>query len=65
VHGISHFTSICHTQEAAGDGKWGPFEDEDEWQLAEWLIKNVSQKQTNTYLKLSIMSETVTLLTKH
>jgi hypothetical protein len=63
--GISHFTSIHCTQEAAGDGKWGPFEDEDKWQLAEWLIKNVSQKQTDTYLKLPIMSQTVMLLTKH
>jgi hypothetical protein len=63
--GISQFTSIHRTQEAAGDGKWGPFEDEDEWQLAEWLIKNVGQKQTDTYLKLPIVSQTVMLLTKH
>jgi hypothetical protein len=59
--GISHFTSIRSTQEAVGDGKWGPFEDEEEWQLAEWLIKNVGQKQTDTYLKLPIVSETVIL----
>jgi hypothetical protein len=36
--------------------EWGPFEDEAEWQLAEWLIKNVSQTQTDAFLKLPIVS---------
>lgn len=35
---------------------WGPFEDEDEWQMAEWLIKNVGQTQTDKFLKLPIVS---------
>ena len=39
-----------------GGSHWGPFEDEDEWQLAEWLIRYVSQKQTDTFLKLLIVS---------
>jgi hypothetical protein len=44
-------------QERAEVGKdWGPFEDEDEWQLAEWLIQNVGQIQTDKFLKLPIVS---------
>ncbi|KAG6827066.1 hypothetical protein H0H92_013335 [Tricholoma furcatifolium] len=34
---------------------WGPFQDEDEWELAEWLNKNVGQTQTDSYLKLNIV----------
>jgi hypothetical protein len=43
---MPNFESIHGAQEAAGDGIWGPFEDE-KWQLAEWLIENVGQKQTD------------------
>ena len=39
-----------------GGSRWGPFEDEDEWHLAEWLIQNVGQKQTDNFLKLPIVS---------
>ena len=60
--GTLHFESICHAQESAGDAKWGPFEDEEEWQLAKWLISNVSKKQTDAYLRLPIVSQTAQLL---
>ena len=43
-------------QKREGGSHWGPFEDEDEWQLAEWLIQNVGQKQTDIFLKLPIVS---------
>jgi hypothetical protein len=43
-------------QKREGGSRWGPFEDEDEWQLAEWLIRNVGQKQTDIFLKLPIVS---------
>ncbi len=36
--------------------EWGPFADEDEWQLAEWLLKNVGQMQADAFLKLPIVS---------
>ncbi|KAH9974860.1 hypothetical protein BJV74DRAFT_879658 [Russula compacta] len=32
----------------------GPFEDEEEWELARWLIKEVSQTATDKFLKLPI-----------
>ena len=39
-----------------GGSHWAPFEDEEEWQLVEWLIRNVGQKQTDCFLKLPIVS---------
>ncbi|KAN0103980.1 hypothetical protein V8E52_011444, partial [Russula decolorans] len=33
---------------------WAPFEDEGEWELAQFLIKEVSQTAANKYLKLPI-----------
>jgi hypothetical protein len=48
-----------------GGGKWEPFEDEEEWELAEWLIKNVGQKQTDTFLKLPIVSHLCSKGQKH
>lgn len=50
------FDAIHQAQDVRGQGTWGPFEDEDEWKLAEWLIKNVGQKQTDEFLKLPIVS---------
>jgi hypothetical protein len=50
------FESVDEEQKRVGGSCWAPFEDEDEWQLAEWLIRNVGQKQTDTFLKLSIVS---------
>ncbi|KAJ7646426.1 hypothetical protein DFH06DRAFT_926842, partial [Mycena polygramma] len=35
----------------------GPFRDDDEWQLAKWLIKNVGHTATEEFLKLSIISD--------
>ena len=43
-------------QKREGGSRWGPFKDEDEWRLAEWLIRNVGQKQTDIFLKLPIVS---------
>ncbi|KAG1872229.1 hypothetical protein F4604DRAFT_1881036 [Suillus subluteus] len=38
------------------EGVWGPFKDEEEWQLAKWLIQNVGQNQTDKFLKLPIIT---------
>ncbi|KAJ7752964.1 hypothetical protein B0H16DRAFT_1836111 [Mycena metata] len=35
----------------------GPFRDDDEWQLAKWLIKHVGHTATEEFLKLKIISE--------
>ncbi|GLB44066.1 putative zn-finger domain-containing protein [Lyophyllum shimeji] len=51
--GISEFEKIRDQLDKEGT-PLGPFADTDEWELAEWLIKNVGQKQTDSYLKLNI-----------
>lgn len=33
-----------------------PFRDEDEWELAKWLIKNIGHSQTEAFLQLPIVS---------
>ena len=43
-------------QKREGCSRWSPFEDENEWRLADWLIRNVGQKQTDICLKLPIVS---------
>jgi hypothetical protein len=35
---------------------WTPLEDEDDWQLAEWLVKNVGQNSIDEFLKLPVVS---------
>ena len=50
------FEQIRKEQQETGSSKWGPFKDQDEWELAEWLLKNVGQKQTDDFLKLNIVS---------
>jgi hypothetical protein len=49
------FESLDEERKRAGASRWAPFEDEDEWELAEWLIRNVGQKQTDAFLKLPIV----------
>jgi len=50
------FESLDDERLRDGRSRWAPFDDEDEWQLAEWLIRNVGQRQTDTFLKLPIVS---------
>lgn len=50
------FEQMKHYQEATGGGAYAPFADDEEWALAQWLIKNVNQRATEEFLKLSIVS---------
>ncbi|KAJ7619276.1 hypothetical protein FB45DRAFT_755446 [Roridomyces roridus] len=43
-------------QQAVGESEYSPFVGEDEWELAQWLSKNVSQTATDEFLKLSMVS---------
>ncbi|KAH7908341.1 hypothetical protein BJ138DRAFT_1013010 [Hygrophoropsis aurantiaca] len=52
--GETVFERLKNKQDAEGVGPFGPFSDEDEWGLAQWLIKNVNQTATQEYLKLPI-----------
>ncbi|KZT22197.1 hypothetical protein NEOLEDRAFT_1028379, partial [Neolentinus lepideus HHB14362 ss-1] len=35
-------------------GAWAPFKDDDEWELAQWLVENVGKNKIDEYLKLNI-----------
>ncbi|KAH7906526.1 hypothetical protein BJ138DRAFT_1137941 [Hygrophoropsis aurantiaca] len=45
-------TRIQETNSA--DNKWAPFRDEDEWELARFLMKNLGQTKIDEFLKLPI-----------
>jgi hypothetical protein len=49
----THFQKMREEQEKQGHAPWEPFESEDEWELARWLMTSgLSQKKTDEYLKL-------------
>jgi hypothetical protein len=50
------FESMKDLQEASGQGAYAPFADQSEWELADWLVKNVNQRATDEFLKLLIVS---------
>ncbi|KAG2355603.1 hypothetical protein BDR07DRAFT_1302932, partial [Suillus spraguei] len=38
-----------------GEDPWTPFNNVEEWGLAQWLVKNLGQAQTDQFLKLLIL----------
>ncbi|KAJ7686294.1 hypothetical protein B0H17DRAFT_1181238 [Mycena rosella] len=52
--GETLFERMRREQETMGDSKFAPFAGGDEWDLARWLSKNVSQTATDEYLQLPI-----------
>ncbi|KAG2034075.1 hypothetical protein BDR03DRAFT_935443 [Suillus americanus] len=52
--GETSFERYRTYQEEEGEDPWSPFEDVEEWDLAQWLIKNLGQTRTNEFLKLPI-----------
>ncbi|KAJ7779638.1 Zn-finger domain-containing protein [Mycena metata] len=52
--GQTIFEAMEEAQKSAGVTPHAPFLDADEWNLARWLSKNVSQTATDEYLKLPI-----------
>ena len=53
---IPFFEKLRREQVLDQSSRWGPFEDEDEWELARWLIRNSGQNQTNALLDLKIVT---------
>jgi len=51
------FDLIHDDQVLKGAEIWGPFDDEEEWQLAKWLVKNVGHNQAEEFLKLGTDSK--------
>jgi hypothetical protein len=56
------FETFKEHQNGLGKGPCAPFEDEDEWQLAKFLVQEVSQTATDKFLKLSIVSGQMALI---
>ncbi|KAJ7705072.1 hypothetical protein B0H16DRAFT_1346536 [Mycena metata] len=52
--GKTLFERMYADQNAKNGTDFGPFRDEEEWDLARWLMKNVNQTGTDEYLKLPI-----------
>jgi hypothetical protein len=52
----SYFEEVRAEQCRNGQEPWAPFEDQDEWELAQWLLQNVGQNVTEKFLKLPIVS---------
>ncbi|KAL0951815.1 hypothetical protein HGRIS_008482 [Hohenbuehelia grisea] len=50
------FQRIRDDQILKGAEILGPFKDDDEWELAKWLIKNVGHNQAEAFLKLPIIT---------
>jgi hypothetical protein len=50
------FETLKDSLDRNGKTLWAPFKDEDEWQLARFLITEVSQTAADKYLKLLIVS---------
>jgi hypothetical protein len=50
------FEEIFDNQKEKNESPWAPFADKDEWELARWLAKNVNQRATEEFLKMSGVS---------
>ncbi|KAF7344304.1 hypothetical protein MVEN_01722000 [Mycena venus] len=58
----TYFQKLRDEQKDAGNAPWYPFETEDEWELAKWLMTSgLSQKKTDEYLKLKVVRERMKL----
>ncbi|KAJ7196887.1 hypothetical protein B0H12DRAFT_1038122 [Mycena haematopus] len=56
----TEFQRTRERQQKEKQAPWYPFEDEDEWELARWLMTSgVSQTKTDEYLKLKIVRERI------
>ena len=54
---LSDFERHLYEQKKAGDAPWAPFETEDEWELARWLMTSgMSQTKIDSFLKLNKVS---------
>ena len=55
--GKTIFKALEATELKKDDSEWVPFRDEDEWHLAQFLMKNLGQTKINEFLKLSHVSK--------
>lgn len=54
--GQTDFAKVLEQQRDSGQDPWAPFDSRDEWELAQWLLRNVGQNATDEFLKLPVVS---------
>lgn len=54
--GQTNFLKFSEQQRNSGQDPWAPFESQHQWQLTDWLLRNVGQNATDEFLKLPIVS---------
>jgi hypothetical protein len=52
---VPFFEKLRREQEENGSSQWGPFADQEEWELAMWLIRNVGHNQIDAFSNLNIV----------
>jgi hypothetical protein len=63
AEGKTLFDELREQQEAMCEPPLAPFADEEEWELAQWLMKNATQTATDQFLKLKGVSRSLVLRT--
>ena len=53
----SYFETVRDNQKQHGEEPWAPFQDIEEWELAQFLMLNLGQNAMDKYLKLPIVSD--------
>ncbi|KAI5995121.1 hypothetical protein EDD15DRAFT_2387675 [Pisolithus albus] len=51
------FEDMEKAENASGCSQWAPFHNEEEWELARFLMKNVGQTKIDDFLKLSLVRQ--------
>ncbi|KAI6017785.1 hypothetical protein BKA83DRAFT_17150 [Pisolithus microcarpus] len=51
------FEDMENAENTSGGSQWAPFQNEEEWELARFLMKNVGQMKINDFLKLSLVRQ--------
>ncbi|KAI6037388.1 hypothetical protein BKA83DRAFT_4120872 [Pisolithus microcarpus] len=51
------FEDMENAENTSGGSQWAPFQNEEEWELAHFLMKNVGQMKIDDFLKLSLVHQ--------
>jgi hypothetical protein len=63
--GKTPFEKLKEEQVALGKREWAPFVSQEEWDLAQWLMKSIGQNSIDEFLKLPIISSQCAGITNH
>lgn len=54
--GETMFEKLQEEQERRGESRWGKFANKDEWELAKWMVKRLTQNKMEELLRLRAVS---------